>query len=158
MPEIKTHAILKHINLRKEGPEDAKEPAFDLKLLAIVPAMLIDELMCGSSNEKQALEGFWLPDGSPRFLQIETVRFERQIDHCVANISDIEMKDCKAKNFSFIAKDKHTAELGFSVSSKQWPSNALAILAELLQESVSVHLWCPQGDLFAENSQEQEAA
>jgi len=146
--EIKTTAILKNISLRKEGAEDAKETAFDLKLSGRVDAELIDKLMCHPDEAGRALTSFWDEAGIKRIMGLGAVRFERMIEHANTEICGLELRDCTVKSFSFVVKDGFRAELSLTVTSADWPSNTLAILAEQLHEPVDVRIFTRQGDMF----------
>lgn len=146
--DIRSLAVIKHINVRKEGPEDEKSTAFDLKLSGRVSADLIDQLMCLDEEAGRAKLAFWDADGIKKHTLLETISFYRRIEHAEADIFGITLKDCTVKSFSFVVIDDFQADLTWSVSSKDWPSNTLAILADQLHEAVHVHIYTTQGDLF----------
>jgi len=156
--EICASATIKHINVRKEGPEDEKMTAFDLKLSGRVPAQLVDQLMCPDEESGRALAAFWDEDGIKRHMSLEGVGFYRRIEHAETEICGITLKDCTVKSFSFVIKDGFQADLTWSVSSKDWPSNTLAILAEQLHEAVQVRIFSTQGDLFEQAGELVNAA
>lgn len=141
---------LKHINVRKEGPDDDKVTALDLKFTADVTAQLVDDLLCVDEEKGRALAAFWSQDGAPQMLSMGDIKMSRQILNAKATLAGMTFGDCTAKNFSFAVKDKHAASLTFSISSADFPSNAIAVLAEKLQEGIDLHFWTPQGDLFQE--------
>jgi hypothetical protein len=146
---------LKHINLRKEGPNDTKEPAMDLKFTGKVAAELIDSLVCGEDELKgEALSAFWREGGAPRFMGMGDVKFMRQIEHANAVLDGIEFQNVKVKNFLFSPMENNTGYLTFSISSNEPPGRTLAILAEALQENVRVGITVPQRDMFENNDNE----
>ena len=159
MTEINIVAELKHINLRKEGPNDAQEPALDLKFTGKVPAELIDELIGGMEEMKgQALAAFWRDDGAPRFMGMSDIKFFRQIENATAVLDGIEVRSVKVKNFSFSPSEKGTGYLTFSVSSTEPPGRSIAVFAEALHENMKVHITVPQGDLFAGGDEDPKVA
>lgn len=158
MTDITGVFVLKHINLRKEGPGDVQEPAMDLKFTGKVEASLIDAMMCGEDEMKgEAERAFWREDGSPRFMGMGDVKFQRQIEHANAVIDGIQVRDVKVKNFSFSATESHTGYLTFSISSNEPPGKALATFAEMLHENAMVVITVPQGDLFADGDPKDAA-
>jgi len=146
--EIKTDVTIRSIRVRKEGPADEKETAFDLKLAGRVSADLIDRLMCHPEEAGRARSAFWDKDGIKGIMCMESIGFERHIEHAQTEICGLILKDCTVKSFSFVIKDDFQADLSWTVSSKDWPSNTLAILAEQLHEGVAVRIYATQGDLF----------
>lgn len=146
--EIKTNAILKNISVRKEGAVDAKETAFDLRLTGSMDADLIDKLMCHPEEAGRVKDSFWDPDGIKKIMGLGSVRFDRLLEHANTEICGLELRDCTVKAFSFVVKDGFRAEMSWTVSSTDWPSNTLAILAEQLHEIVDVRIYTKQGDLF----------
>lgn len=159
MTEIKTAAVLKHINLRKEGPEDAKEPAFDLKLTATVTAELVDDLALNDDEEAgKILAAFWTEDGHVAIPSLDRISFNRTIMHCHVTIDDcMELLACKAKSFSFLPQHDKRAELQFTISATGFNPGYIALLSERLQEPVSLHLLCQQGDLFNSDDKQEGA-
>lgn len=147
--EIKTVASLAHLNVRKEGPDDAKATAIDLKLSGLVDSKILDTLLCGDDANGMAEVSFWDTDGDPRFLSLKECGFTREIHSACIDIEGVNLRGCTVRKFSFKAMDGYRAMLTFSISSSDFPSNAIAILAEQLDESNSIHLWVPQGDMFA---------
>lgn len=151
--EIKTVASLAHLNVRKEGPDEAKATAIDLKLSGLVDSKVLDTLLCGDDADGMSEVSFWDTDGDPRFLSLKECGFTREIHSACLDIEGISLRGCTVRKFSFKAMDGYRAMLTFSISSSDFPSNAIAILAEQLDEANSIHLWTPQGDLFEEKEQ-----
>lgn len=145
---LKAKVTLRHINVRKEGPDEDKQTAFDLKLGGRVSAMLIDELMCPGEESGRALQTFWDMDGIKCHLLIDQVKFHRKILHTDVDIGGIVLRDCTLKAFSFSVIDDFQAELTWSVASAVFPSNALAVLAEMLNDELDVAITSRQGDMF----------
>lgn len=157
--DIKTVAQLRHINVRKEGPEEDKVTAIDLKLCGRVPSDFIDRLIC--ADEPLGLNpsgAFWDADGDPRFLALKEIGLYREILNVTANVEGLELVGCKVSKFRFRPLEDYTAELTFGISTSSFPSNTIAVLAEQLHEVLSVHLWTPQGDLFTDDEKESAVA
>lgn len=160
--EIKTVAQLKHINVRKEGPEEDKVTAIDLKLTGRVPSDFIDTLMVPDDEGGMTpTMAFWDQDGDPRFLSMKEVGIYREVMNVTANVEGLELTGCKVSKFSFRPLEQYQAELTFGVSTSNFPSNTIAVLAEQLHEVLTIQLWTPQGDLFnddkkAEMAEEQQ--
>lgn len=152
---IKTVAQLKHINVRKEGPEEDKVTAIDLKLTGRVGSEFIDRLMVPDDEGGMTpTMAFWDQDGDPRFLSMKEVGIYREIQNVTANVEGLELTGCKVSKFSFRPLEDYRAELTFGISTSSFPSNTIAVLAEQMHEVLSVHLWTPQGDLFTDDAKE----
>lgn len=151
---IKTVAQLKHINVRKEGPEEDKVTAIDLKLTGRVPSDFIDRLMVPDDEGGMTpTMAFWDADGDPRFLSMKDVGIYREILNVTANVEGLELTGCKVSKFSFRPLEQYQAELTFGISTSTFPSNTIAVVAEQLHEVLTIQLWTPQGDLFEEKEQ-----
>lgn len=156
--EIKMVASLKHINVRKEGPDDDKVTAIDLKLNGYVTNDIIDKLLCPDDVLGfLPSQAFWDADGEPRFLSLDDIDVNREIRNMTVEVDGIELLLCKVSKFSFTAASEGQARLTLSVSSSDFPSRTIAILAEQLQESLRVHVWSPQADMFQQKTEEATA-
>lgn len=150
MFSISAPCILAHINLRKEGPDECQEPAYDLKLKtevdhSVIPLLLLDD----TGIAEEVYSAFWNHEGDPRYLCIDSVKLHRSIENCGGKIAQVwDVETCRLKSFSFKPIEKNRAELTFSVSGKNMPGKVLAILMESLHEVISVDLICKQADMF----------
>lgn len=148
---LRTVATLKHINLRQEGSAEDSALAYDLKFVCLVPADLIDTLIC-VDNEGEALQAFWRDDkdGKPRFPQLGGLSFQRRLNEIEFNTLGLHLPGCKVGGFSFEALDGRHANLQFSVAVSSPPGNALPILADFLKQDIEIELLSQQRDLLAE--------
>lgn len=150
-PDTPTHpafklsgsAEVKHINVRKEGPEDDKELATDIKLLFTN----VDRRLCRYFDE--ALEDFlWRADGEAMFVRnlfCQPVTYSNTVK-AIVRIAEREFNGCEAKKFAFMPKDGGVMDVVCSVT--LYPT-AIAIgdLSDYVQDSVQVSIES-EPDLF----------
>jgi hypothetical protein len=138
-------AAIKHLNVRKEGPEDEKILAVDVKL----EFKNIDRRLCGYFDE--ALEAFlWRGNTDAliaRNAYLCAVQFANEISSATVHIGSEYYVGCDVKKFALDPRDGGVMNLTCSVS--LYPSNSdVSALAKLVQEDASVTIEGPP-DLFA---------
>lgn len=134
------NATIKHINPRKEGPDDEKALALDLKLNATVGAEFWDFF------HEDLASVLYTDTGAARNALMESIGFNHSVRNCTLEIIDRTLYGVEVKNFKLRAKDDHKIDMTFSVTFQ--PSGGeLAMLAEYLQEELPVII-TPQPDLF----------
>lgn len=141
------NATIKHINPRKEGPEEEKILALDVKLNATVSADLWDFFHPGLKPV------IYTDAGGVQNVLMEAIGFNNMVRNCTVNINKCQFHNVDVKNFKMRPKDGWKADLTFSVSVDP-DGNEIAVLAEFLQEEVAVVIE-PQRELFDE---QREAA
>lgn len=147
-------ATIRHINTRKEGPEDDKNLAVDIKLNGTVSADVWHYFHEGLRDV------LYTDVGAAKNGLMESIGFAHSVRNCTLTILERTFHGVEAKNFKVRPTDTWTADLTFSVSID--PSgDDIGLLAEYLQEEVAVKLE-PQPDLFdgqqAETSGEHQPA
>lgn len=142
-------AELRHLNIRKEGPEDDKVLAVDLKLEVILEAVYLHDF-----DPMLATTLFTLRDGNwaVQFPQMGPIHWSGELQHMELRFGAIEISDAKVHRFEI---EPHVSGAGkyitlrCSVSFKPRSGRTLALLAELVGESALLDLE-PQRDLLTD--------
>lgn len=137
-------ATIKHLNVRKEGPDDEKILAIDVKL----EIKNVDRRLCSYFDE--ALESFlWRGETDALIARnafLSPVSYGNEISGASVKIGGESYAGCDAKKFAMEARDGGVMTLTCSVS--LYPSSAdVSALAKLVQEDASVTIEGPP-DLF----------
>lgn len=134
------NATIKHINPRKEGPDDEKALALDLKLQATVPAEFWDFF------HEDLRPALYTDAGAVKNTLMESIGFAHSVRNCEMTILEKRFFGVEVKKFQLRAKDGHQVDMTFSVTLAP-TGNEIAQLAEYLQDDVRVEI-TPQPDLF----------
>lgn len=142
--KVSGNATIKHLNVRKEGPEDDKILAVDVKL----EISGVDRRLCGYFDE--ALEAFlWRGDTNAlivRNMWLVPVAYGHEVKSANVQIAGVDFVGCEVKKFSIHPRDGGVMNLALSVSI--YPSsNDVSKLAGFVQDEVSVSIE-GQPDLF----------
>jgi len=142
-------AELRHLNIRKEGPEDGKVLAVDLKLQVILDAMylhdfdpLLEDLLFTFRDGNYALQ----------FPQMGPIRWSGELQRMALRFGRIDITDAKVHRFEIepdVTKAGKFFTLLCSVSFKPNSGRHLALLAELVGESALLDVESPP-DLLTE--------
>lgn len=137
-------ATVKHLNVRKEGPEDDKVLAVDIKM----EIKGIDRRLCAYFDE--ALETFlWRGDTDSlivRNLYLEPIKYGNDIEGATVHIAGHTFVDCRVGKFAITPRDGGVIDLVLSASA--YPSTSeVAELAKLVQDDATVKIEGPP-DLF----------
>ena len=143
--KVAGNATIKHLNVRKEGPEDEKILAVDIKL----EMCRLDRRLCGYFDD--ALEAFLWRDESEslvvRNLYLEPLKFGNDIEGVTVKIGDDEFLGCRVSKFAISPRDGGVIDLVVSVSA--YPSSRdVSELAKRVQDDVTVSIEA-QPDLFS---------
>ncbi len=131
--KINTRATLLHINTRKEGNEDDKTLALDLKLTTRISSEIANFF-------GEGLKDFlFLDDGEPRFKRMEQVGFEHELRGYLLILNEQSHYGADVKKFKVQPVKGNQIDLTFSVSFKPI-SQVVATLAEFLSEQISIEL------------------
>lgn len=125
-------ASVMHLNARKEGPDEDKQLALDVKLKAVASAPAV----LGFFDE--ALQGFLFTDiGAVRNVMMGTVTFAHELEDYRLEAMGSQHFGVKVKKFAIEPMDGWGASLTFSLSFK--PSgDEVARLAEYLQDDIEI--------------------
>ncbi|MDP4076206.1 hypothetical protein [Acidovorax sp. A1169] len=139
-------AAIRHLNVRKEGPEDEKVLAVDVKL----SFSKVDRRLCTYFDD--ALEAFlWRGDTAALIVRnafLAPVTYANQISSATVQIGLRTFHGCDVKKFSIEPADGGVITLGCSVS--LYPdAGDVSDLAKLVQDEDRVSIEGPP-DLFTE--------
>jgi hypothetical protein len=137
-------ATIKHLNVRKEGPDDQKVLAVDVKL----EVSNVDMLICRYFDDA-LVSFFWRTEGlmlAVRNEHLQPVGYANEIESAHVTINGMEFVGCDIKKFAITPHDGGTVTLGCSVSF-QPTSDDVALLAKSVQDDVQIHMEGPP-DLF----------
>lgn len=124
---------LLHLNARKEGPDDVKELAVDVKMNTLTDAGVADFF-------EPELGGFmFIEGGAVRNMMMGAMTFANELEHYRLEAMGSTFHGVKVKKFSLAPRDGRLIDFTFSVSFK--PSgDEVARLAEYLQDEIDVTL------------------
>jgi len=147
-------ATIKHLNVRKEGPEDEKILAVDVKL----EIKNVDRRLCAYFDD--ALEAFlWRGDTDAmiaRNIYMVPVTYLNEISSASVVIGAHEFMGCDVKKFQLEPRDGGVMTLTCSVA--LYPNSGdVAELAKFVQDEVRVSIEGPP-DLFTEEPAATEKA
>lgn len=128
----KGKATIKHLNIRKEGDEDDRELAVDVKFEGTTDA----ESMCAFFDP--GLYAFLFNEiGAIRNLSLEPVCFGNTIKNCALSTLGMNVQRVKLKKFSVATIDGKRIALTFSASF--FPTeDQVALLSGQVQEEISI--------------------
>jgi len=140
-------ATIKHLNVRKEGPEDEKILAVDVKL----EIKNVDRRLCAYFDD--ALEAFlWRGDTNAliaRNMYLGPVHYGNEVSGASVQIGTQSFVGCDVKKFALEPRDGGVMIMTCSVA--LYPSSAeVADLAKLVQDEDHVSIEGPP-DLFADS-------
>jgi len=138
---IDTNATIDHVNARKEGPNDDKILALDVKCSGSVGYETLAPII-GAYRPREVFAAFWLDDeeNTVRFPVIETIKVWAKIEfrECDVFFGSTQCRNVKVKKFSYRPRDGGVADLTFSVSIHDPHTGLFPTLAERLGESIPV--------------------
>lgn len=135
------NAVVQHLNVRKQGPDDEKELALDVKLCADARSEVLIHFA-------DMLAGFlFVADGALRFPMMDPVSWVGEIKHITLTMAEHEFRDVTLRKFSFAPSAGWKVAMTFTASFAPQAKEA-AIIAEMLAEAVRVEIM-PEGDLLA---------
>lgn len=146
-PPFKINGIasIKHLNVRKEGPDDEKILAVDVKL----EIKKVDRSLCGFFDD--ALEAFlWRGNTNALIVRngfLHPVSYVNTIVGATVQIGLKTYHDCDVKKFSIQPQDGGVITLSLSVT-LQPTASEVAELAKLVQDEEHICIDGPP-DLFA---------
>lgn len=151
---INGYSTIKHLNIRKVGPEDDKVLALDIKFSDTPCSMELLARILGGT-EKEVREAFWAEEDLPRFPGLDPITSWAVIGGCTVTIGGLVLHGAEVRKFKVLIGEKPTME--FSVSVSDPPSNATPILAELVMDCVMVTVDKDQEDLPLGEGSEADA-
>ena len=139
-------ANIKHLNVRKEGPEDDKILAVDIKM----EVKGLERGLCAFFDD--ALEAFlWRHDTDALIVRsefLEPVKFRNDISGAMVDIGSRSFVGCDVRKFAITPKDGGVIDLALSTT--VYPNaDEAAELAKMLQDDITLKIEA-QPDLFAQ--------
>lgn len=136
-------ATIAHINPRKEGPEDDKALAVDIKLKGTMDS--------GAWNffHEGLVPVLYTDVGAAKNTMMESIGFAHAVRNCTMTILERTFHGVEVKGFKLRPVDTWRAEIVFSATITP-DGDDIGLLAEYLQEEVQVSIE-PQPDLFDKN-------
>lgn len=131
--EYKGKAEIKHLNVRKEGPEDDKNLAVDVKLQCVASAELFDFF-------HEGLRKVLFTDiGAVKNYYLNALTFSNKIKNCELEIAGQRYLGVDIHKFTLEPKDTDQVTMTFSACISP-TSNQVAILAEFVMDEVSIEV------------------
>lgn len=134
------YAELLHINARKEGPDEDKVLAADVKMRATGTSAILDFFM------PELAGAVFTNIGAVRNEMLGPLTFTHELEHYRLEIFGDQVSGCRVKKFSLEPKDTNQIALTFQVSF-QPSGDEVARLAEYLQDEIEIRLEPEDGEL-----------
>lgn len=134
-------AAIKHLNTRKEGDDDDKALAVDLKLLTKADARLTMPYFCAD-----LLEALWLDNGAVKNHFVTEIRLGHELQHYGMDIAGEEFLGVTLKKFVLTPADGWAVVIAFQASFNP-TGTEVARLAEYLADDVILSLAPADGEL-----------
>ena len=147
--EIETLAQVIHLNARKEGPNENKVPALDVKMRGEIPIRTAALLM-GVEDHHSLQSALWdqtHEDVPRRFIMLDEIKLAGEVWGVLVEMMGMRIPNTKIKKFSLFPMDGMTIELCWQTSVTEPPSKLLPVLAEYLGEDIKVRLFKEQQEL-----------
>ena len=126
-------ANIQHMNTRKQGPEDDKELAVDIKLTTRTSMKVCDFF------DEQLAEFLFLSSGAVRNEFQEPIAYKYELLNYTAAVADMTFDGVSVKKITLSPADGFQIDLTFQLSFKPL-SNQVALFAEYLQEMIPIKL------------------
>ena len=140
-------ATIKHLNVRKEGPDDEKILALDVKL----EIKGIDRRLCAYFDADDALESFlWRGNTDALIVRngfLQPVQYANCISDADVTLGVEQFRSCEVKKFAIEPRDGGVLTLICTVSLFPIPTE-ISDIAKRLQDEVRIDIKGPP-DLFA---------
>src|SRR5574343_1197014 len=124
-------AEIKHLNIRKEGPEEDKTLTVDIKFCGHTDAALCDFF------DQQLREFLFTDEVIARPMQMEPIAFVNEIENCDLDLLDKRFTGVRLRKFKIAPKDGGLIELNFTASFQPM-RDEVAIIAEYVTDEVLV--------------------
>lgn len=135
---INSTGFIKHLNIRKVGPEDEKVLALDIKVGGCFVSIEFLARILGTEDPAMVRLASWDSDETYRFLGMGEISATGFIQNCLLDVGGLKLYGVELKKFKATIRDECRVELEFSASVSSPPGNAAPILAEMLSEEVDI--------------------
>jgi len=126
-------ANIQHMNTRKQGPEDDKELAVDIKLTTRTA-----QNICSFFDEQLA-DFLFLSTGAVRNEFQEPISYKYELLNYTVTVGGMTFDGVTVKKISILPADGFLVDLTFQLSFKPL-SNQVSLFAEYLQEMIPIKL------------------
>ncbi|HEX7387841.1 MAG TPA: hypothetical protein VF285_11300 [Castellaniella sp.] len=124
-------AEIRHLNIRKEGPDDEKILAVDIKFLCTAPATMFDFF-------DEGLRSVLYTDiGAVKNMSISPIGFTNVVMNCDLSIFEYRYGGVDVGKFSLKPKDGNLVEMTFGISIQPTGSE-VAQLSEFVADEVNI--------------------
>lgn len=144
---IEGDGTIKHLNIRKEGTDDDKVLALDVKISGVICGVDLLVKLLGGDSAATVMMCFWDADGTRRFFGLDPVSSWASFEDCWVDISGVMLPVARVHKFKAELQDEWKASVEFAITVTDPPENAAAILCELVQDVVSVEVLKVQQEL-----------
>lgn len=130
---FKGNAEIRHLNIRKEGPEDDKVLAIDIKFECVVNADMFDFFHDGLRF------ALYTDVGARKNLMLKPIGFDNTIMNCELTILDRTYHGVDVSKITLEPKDVNLATLVFAVSVKP-TGDEVARFSEFVMDEVPIEI------------------
>lgn len=154
---INSRAEITHLNLRKQGQDDNRVLAIDIKFTGArgTPDLLKHLLGLGDAEEIKA--ALWDDKGMPRFPGIGYITPLNIIEGCTVAFGGVTLEGCDARKFHITPGADHLIQIDFSASAVRPPEAAMRRIPNLINEEVPVSVTIKQLSLLDQATPEAES-
>lgn len=154
---INSRAEISHLNLRKQGPDDNRALAIDIKFSGARGTPEILKHLLGLDNMEEIKSALWNGNGMPRFPGIESITPKNIIQNCTVEFGGVTLENCDARKFHISPCEKHEIKIDFSASAVRPPEAAMRRIPDLINEQVTVSVTIKQLSLLDQAKPETES-
>jgi hypothetical protein len=137
--QYKGKAEIRHLNVRKEGPDDEKVLAIDVKFQCVTGAEMLDFFHEGMR------EVLFTDAGAVKNLMLKPLAFHNTVLNCDLEMIGKRYGGIEVSKFQLEPKDGNQVTMQFSIS-LQPSSDEVAQLSEFVLDEVDIHIQ-PQPEL-----------
>lgn len=135
-------AEIKHLNIRKEGPEAAKALAVDVKFFVSASHLDLSGIL-GAESERDVVRAIWNEDGSVRFTGIEQIKSWAEFTDHTGRVGGIACRFEKVGKFAITPRGDYAADLTFSITLSEPGDALLRVLTASVSELISLSVEAP---------------
>lgn len=143
---LKHRATLKHINTRKEGDDDHRDLALDLKLAAEGLTASTLATLFPSDAGHDPVSAFWDDDGHPKWYTLSELAIEAKLIGHKVTLGGRDYLGATIKGLSFLIRDERKVDLTFTVQINPAAAD-VAVFANALYERIDIAIEPRQQEL-----------
>lgn len=128
-------AEIEHLNVRKEGEEDDRELAIDVKASGAADAAVLNRLL-GVGSDESIEHTFWDKDQRAKLLGLGECAVQGKVQNCNVQIGGLHIAGCDVGKFRFEVLDQHRIHLTCSISRTAPAAGVTEKLAGYTREQV----------------------